>query len=102
TPTGADLMSGLWPVFVGPLAFRMIVLGGLGIVLTASVTSLLPRLDAAAALRLAWRSARHRPAQPGLMILRGLALVTAGCIVAFHPIETLQVLAVLNGGLLLF
>jgi len=36
------------------------------------------------------------------MILRGLALVAAGCIVAFHPIETLQVLAVLTGGLLLF
>jgi len=102
TPTGADLMRGLWPVFVGPLALRMIVLGGLGIVLTASVTSLLQRLDASAALRLAWRSARFRPEQPGLMILRGLALVAAGCIVAFHPIETLQVLAVLTGGLLLF
>ena len=102
TEVGEDLLRGLWPVFVGPLALRMIILAGLGIVLTASVTSLLERIDAPATLGLVWRVLRHRPRRPTTMILRGLGLIAAGVIVALHPIPTLQVVAVLAGGLFLF
>jgi hypothetical protein len=102
TPIGSDLVRGLWPVFIGPLALRMIILAGLGIVLTASVTSFLERLDASAALRKVWAMARHRPGHATPMILRGIAMITAGIIVAFHPVETLEVIAVLAGALLLF
>ena len=102
TPIGSDLMRGLWPVFVGPLATRMIVLAGLGIVLTASVTSLLERLDAGATLRVMWAATYRRPVKPAPMILRGLGLIVAGGIVTFHPIVTLQVVAVVAGSLLLF
>jgi hypothetical protein len=102
TETGTDLMRGLWPVFIGPLAFRMIILGGLGIVLTASVTSLLERLDATATLSYVWRILKHRPRRATTTILRGLGLIALGMIVAIHPIPTLQILAVLAGSLLLF
>jgi hypothetical protein len=102
TETGADLIRGLWPVFIGPLALRMIILGGLGIVLTASVTSLLERLDATATLGYLWRILRHRPRRATTTIFRGLGLIVLGMVVAFNPIPTLQILAVLAGGLLLF
>jgi hypothetical protein len=102
TEVGGDLLRGLWPVFVGPLALRMIILAGLGIVLTASVTTLLERIDAPATLNLVWRVLRHRPSGATPMILRGLALIAAGVIVALHPIPTLQVVAVLAGSFLLF
>ena len=102
TEVGGDLLRGLWPVFIGPLALRMIILAGLGIVLTASVTTLLERIDAPATLSIVWRVLRHRPSGATPMILRGLALIAAGVIVALHPIPTLQVVAVLAGSFLLF
>src|SRR5262245_397952 len=72
TETGQNLVRGLWPVFIGPLALRMIILGGLGIVLTASVTTLLERLDATATLNRLWRVARHRPRRHAATIFRRL------------------------------
>ena len=99
---GNDLIRGLWPVFIRPLAMRMIILGALGIVLTASVTTLLERLDPSVTLNLFWRVLKHRPRRATTTIARGLGLIVLGGIITFHPIPTLQVVAVLAGGLLLF
>lgn len=98
----SDLMRGLWPVFIGPLALRMMILAGLGMVLAASGATMLERIDPTAILRAGWDRITMRPAHPAALIARGAALIAIGVVIAFHPIETLQVLAVGVGAVLFF
>ena len=98
----SDLVGGLWAVFLTPLAIRMVVLAGIGIVLTASATAALERIDSGAMLRSAWDWIRRRPTHPARLITRGLVLIVVGIIVAFRPGETVEVLAVVAGGLIFF
>ena len=102
SPVLSDLMRGLWPVFIGPLALRMMILAGLGMVLAASGATMLERVDPTAILRAGWDRITLRPTHPAALILRGAALIVIGAVVAFHPIETLQVLAVGVGAVLFF
>ncbi|HET9253351.1 MAG TPA: hypothetical protein VFP58_14650 [Candidatus Eisenbacteria bacterium] len=102
SPMMSDLTGGLWTVFLTPLAARMIVLAGLGIVLTASATAVLERIDSAAILRSLWDRVAQRPTHPARLITRGLVLVLFGIVVAFRPSETLEILAVLAGALIFF
>jgi hypothetical protein len=98
----SDLLRGLWPVFLGPLALRMIILGGLGITLIASATSLLEEIDPVAFLASVWLRARSHPARAGAVILRGFLLLWGGIVIALHPREALEVGAVLAGGIVFF
>jgi hypothetical protein len=102
TPTGADLVRGLWPVFVGPLAIRMLILAGIGLVLVAAVTSLLEKIELKTYARAVWgRAAKPNP-RAGWGIVRGLSLIVGGIVVAFHPAQSLVVLAAVIGGVLFF
>ncbi len=102
TATGAELVRGIWPVFVGPLAIHLLVLGGLGIVLIAAVTSLLEKIEPAVFLRdILNRVARTR-LSARWELLRGLLLVAAGFLVLTHPMASLLVLAMVGGSLLLY
>jgi hypothetical protein len=102
SPMLSDLTGGLWGVFIGPLAIRMVVLAGMGIVLTASATTLLQRIDSSVLLRGTWDRIRRRPIHPGWVVTRGLTLILAGIIIAFRPAEALEALAVIAGGFLFF
>jgi len=102
TTTGADLVSGLWPVFLGPLAIQLLILGGLGIVLIAAVTSLLERIEPAVLLHSVVGRLAQRRLSARWELLRGLLFVAAGFLVLTHPLGSLLVLAIVGGSLLLY
>ena len=102
SPTGADLIRGLWPVFIGPLAFRMLVLTGIGLVLVAAVTSLMERGYLKVFGLAAWSRVAKRDLVPGWEIVRGLLLIVAGIAVSFHPAQSMTILAAILGGVLFF
>ncbi len=102
TPVGADLIRGLWPVFIGPLAIRMLILAGLGLVLVAAVTSLLEKGYLKTLALAAWNRTASRRLAPGWEIVRGLALVAAGVAISFHPAQSVVILTVIAGGALFF
>ena len=101
-PAGADLVRGLWPVFVAPLAIRMLVLGGIGLVLVAAVTSLLEKIELKVFARAVWGRLAKRDPGPAWGIVRGLLLIVAGIAVSFHPAQSMVVLAAASGGVLFF
>lgn len=102
TGFSAKLVRGLWPAFVGPMALRMWVFSGMGIVLVAGVTSTFARVDLKSLGRILWRGVENRPGRLSLGLLRGALLVTAGIIAAFHPTITIQVAIVGAAGILFF
>ncbi len=102
SPVGADLIRGLWPVFVGPLAIRMLVLVGIGLVLVAAVTSLLERGYLKGFALASWRRVATRDLAPAGAIVRGLLLIAAGIAVAFHPAQATVIIAAVLGGALFF
>ena len=97
---GADLARGLWAVFLGPLAIRMLVLAGAGFVLIAAATSILEKIDIGEFVRLAWGRARLRPEHAAAALLRGGFLLIAGLVVAFYPKAMVQVVMVTIGAAL--
>jgi uncharacterized membrane protein HdeD (DUF308 family) len=99
---GKDLVRGLWPVFVGPLAIRMIILGGLGVVLVAAVTSLLEKVSLSAIARGLFDVMLRKPQRARWAVLRGAVLTGAGLTVLFHPSDSLIILAVALGVAFLF
>ena len=102
SPMASELVRGLWPVFVGPLAIRMLILAGLGLVIVAGVTSLLERVDLAGVARAVWARVGSRREHPAAAILRGVLLVAAGIVVIAYPNAMLEVLAVVSGSILVF
>ncbi|HET9951698.1 MAG TPA: hypothetical protein VFS09_07900, partial [Candidatus Eisenbacteria bacterium] len=97
SPVGADLARGLWAVFVGPLAIRMLILAGAGFVLMAAATSILEKIDLGQFIRAAWGHAQSRPQRAAAAILRGGLLLIAGITVVFYPKVTVQVATVAAG-----
>lgn len=102
TEIGADLLRGIWPVFLGPLALRLLILGGLGIVLVAAVTSLLEKIEPVDFARRLLTRVRRPNVHPAWGFLRGAGLVAAGLLVLFHPAAFLLVVAVFAGSILLY
>jgi hypothetical protein len=102
SPTGSELVRGLWPVFVGPLAFRMLIVAGLGIVVVAAVTSFLERIDLPAGWRAVWAKIGRPQERPLGAIARGALLIALGIAVVASPSAMLDVAAVAVGGLLTF
>ncbi len=101
-PIGADLVRGLWPVFIGPLALRMLILGSLGLVLVAAVTSLLEKVSLTALARETVMSIASRRPRARWALLRGTLLAGAGLLVLFHPEGTVILLTVIGGAVVLF
>ena len=102
SPVASELVRGLWPTFVGPLALRMLILAGLGLVVVAGVTSLLERIDLAGVGRAVWAKVAGRPKHAAAAILRGTLLLVAGIAVIASPNAMLEVLAVVCGAILAF
>jgi hypothetical protein len=102
TPVGADLIRGLWPAFVGPLAIRMLVLGAIGLVLVSAVTSLLEKINLAAIGRGVWVRVAAQQPRAGWGMVRGLLLLAFGILVSFQPIQTIIVLVVVVGAVIFF
>ena len=96
------LVRGLWAAFIGPLTLRALILGSLGLVLVAAVTSLLEKADLGVALRAVKRLVAGRPRHVAWGVLRGVLLIAAGLVVMLRPLQVLQVLLVPAGSLLLF
>jgi multisubunit Na+/H+ antiporter MnhC subunit len=97
---GAELAHGLWNVFIGPLAVRMLVLAGAGFVLIAAATSLLERIDIGEFVRLAWGRIWLRPDRAAVALLRGGLLLLTGMLVIFYPKVMVQVGTVAFGSAL--
>ena len=102
TTVGKDLISGLWPVFVGPLALRMLILAGIGLVIIAGVTSLLQKVDLLGVARGFWKRVGDRPHRKRWGLARSFLFVVVGLAVAIRPTQTLEIVAVMSGGLLFF
>ena len=98
----SELIRGLWATFIGPLAVRMWILGGMGLVVAAGVTSTLSRVDIAAIAAHLWRKVGFRSRHGGLDLVRGAGLAAVGGLAAFHPIVTMQVIVVAGAGVLFF
>ncbi len=102
TPVGADLVRGLWPAFVGPLAIRMLVLGAIGLVLVSAITSMLEKINLAAIARGVWIRVGKQQPRAGWGIVRGFLFLAFGIAVSFHPIQTIFVLVTVSGAVLFF
>ncbi len=102
SPVAAELIRGVWPAFVEPLARRMLILGAMGLVLVAAVTSSFARVIRLAYVHELWRRLSTRPERKSRALLRSAMLVTAGALVAFHPLAALQVLLIILGAALFF
>jgi hypothetical protein len=92
----SELVRGLWPAFVAPLALRMWILGAFGLTLVAGVTSTFRRVDLLAGGGAIWHMIGGRPSHAGLGLLRGAVLTILGGVAIFHPglvIDTLVVIA---------
>jgi hypothetical protein len=92
----SDLVRGLWPAFVAPLALRMWVLGAFGLTLVAGVTSTFRRVNLVASGSAIWRVIGGRTEHAGLGLVRGAALAVLGGVAVFHPdlvIDTLVAVA---------
>lgn len=98
----SELIRGLWVAFVGPLALRMWIFGGIGLVVVAGVTSTFSRVDLAAIAGYAWRGVGGRPRNGVLGLLRAVGIAVLAGVAAFHPTATAQVLVVAGAGILFF
>jgi len=102
SPLVADLVRGIWPAFLQPLAIRLLILGGLGLVLVAAVTSLLEKVSLADLSREVARRTAQRHQRARWALLRGLVLTAGGLLILFHPGAMLLVGAVVGGSLAVF
>ncbi|HXV13637.1 MAG TPA: hypothetical protein VEC56_05470 [Candidatus Krumholzibacteria bacterium] len=102
SPVVADLVRGMWPVFVGPLALRMLILAAIGLVLVAGVTSLLQKVDLESLARTLWRRIETRPLRSRWAFPRALLFICAGMLVVLFPSHAIDVIFVIAGGALFF
>ena len=98
----SDLVRGLWPAFVIPLALRMWILGGMGLTVVAGVTSTFRRVNLTTIGAAIWRVAAGRPHSVWLGLLRGALLALVGGLSAFHPAILINAVVVIAAGLLFF
>ncbi len=101
-PTGAELIRGLWPAFVGPLAMRMVILAAIGLVIVAGVTSFLAKIDIAAIGRFIATRLDDRPQRASLRIGRAFLFIVMGILIALRPVQSLEILMVMVGGIVFF
>src|SRR5262245_38261060 len=97
-----DLVGGLWPAFLTPLALRMWILGGIGLTLVAGVTSTFRRVDIMASGAAIWRVLGARPQHVSLGLLRGALLAIVGGVSAFHPELIVNTACVIASAVLFF
>lgn len=102
TPTGAELMRGLWPAFIGPLAVRMVILAAIGLVIVAGVTSILSKIDLAVIGRFIAARLNDRPRRTWVRVARAFLFIAAGFLIALRPMQSLEVLMVIVGGIVFF
>ncbi|MCI0450907.1 MAG: hypothetical protein L0Z51_00795 [Candidatus Latescibacteria bacterium] len=102
SPVVSDLVRGMWPVFVGPLALRMLILAAIGLVLVAGVTSLLQKVQFGAIGTAIWRRLTARPERSRWAFPRAFLFVVAGILVVVFPSFAIEVLIVVLGGVLFF
>jgi hypothetical protein len=98
----SQLVRGLWAAFVGPLALRMWIFAGIGLVVVAGVTSTFSRVDLAAIAAWTRRAIGTRPRNGALGLLRAVGMAVVGGVAAFHPTLVMQVLMVAGAAVLFF
>ena len=102
SPVLSDLITGAWLVFLAPLALRMLVLAGLGIILVAAVTTLLEKVETAALAGKFWAFLRRRPVRAEWIMARGLALITVAVVIILHPVAAVSVVTIILAALVFF
>lgn len=102
SPVLSDLITGAWLVFLAPLAWRMLVLAGLGIILVAAVTSLLEKIETGALARKLWAYAWLRPARIEWIMARGLALATIAVVIMLYPVMAVAAVAIVVAAFIFF
>ncbi len=102
SPVLSDLITGGWLVFLAPLAWRMLVLAGLGIVLVAAVTTLLEKVETGTLARKLWAFVWRRPVRVEWVMARGLGLATIAVLTMLHPVAAVASVAVIAAALVFF
>jgi hypothetical protein len=102
SPVLSDLITGGWLVFLAPLAWRMLVLAGLGIVFVAAVTTLLEKVETGTLARKLWAYAWRRPVRIEWVMVRGLALATIAVLTMLHPVAAVASVAVIAAAFVFF
>jgi hypothetical protein len=96
------LIRGLWSAFIGPLALRMWIFAGIGLVVVAGVTSTFSRVDIAAIAARVRHAVGTRPRFGALGLLRAVGMAALGGVAVFHPTLVAQILIVAGAGVLFF
>jgi hypothetical protein len=102
SPTASDLIRGLWPAFVGPLALRMLILVAIGLVTVAGVTSLFQKVDLGSIARKAWNHLGNQPGRTHWKVLHAFLFIIVGILVILNPTDAMEALAILLGCVLFF
>jgi len=98
----SQLVRGLWAAFVGPLALRMWIFAGIGLVVVAGVTSTFSRVDLAGIAAWMRHAVGKRPRHGVLGLLRAVGMAVLGGVAAFHPALAIQALTVVGAAVLFF
>ena len=102
SPVLSDLITGGWLVFLAPLAWRMLILAGLGIVLVAAVTTLLEKVETGTLARKLWAFAWRRPVRAEWIMARGLALATIAVLTMLHPVAAAAFVTIVLAAIVFF
>ena len=98
----ADAIGGVWDTFLSRLRPRALILGGIGLLMSAASTALLQRMDLRALqrslARLLWEPAETRTYR----VLRAFLYLAVGWMAILEPTDVARLLVILTGGLTAF
>lgn len=98
----SQLIRGLWSAFVGPLALRMWIFAGIGLVVVAGVTSTFSRVEIASIALNVWRGVGKRPRHGALGLLRAVGIAVLAGVAVFEPTIAMQVLVIAGAAVCFF
>jgi hypothetical protein len=97
-----DAARGVWAAFSGGFSRWALLLGGMGIVLSAAASSLVSHVEVERAVLAAWRWLRDARGRPGAELLRAFSLLGVGALVFLHPAGTVDLIVAILGAILAF
>ncbi len=101
-PALGRAIAGVWSTFAGGLWPRVLLLGGIGLLLAAAGTAFLEVMHLAA-IRNRLHTVLVAPTgNRWLRLARGLAMATAGWLTIQHPLMAARILVIVTGGVLTF
>jgi hypothetical protein len=97
-----EAARGVWDAFATPLRVWALVLGGMGLVLSAAASSLASHVEVERAVAAGWRWLQQPSPKPGMELARGLSLMGFGVLAVLRPWGLVRLLTVAIGATLAF